>query len=99
VPESYVLVTLTIRAARKPCGLEGVRIVKDPLRRGSRGQKTEEEQPRTDANLGQGRDHECESNTRHGSYPKPPTLFAPYFFTLKVHFFLPLLLPPSSVST
>ncbi len=91
--------TLTIRAARKPCGLEGVRIVKDPLRRGSRGQKTEEEQPRTDANLGQGRDHECESNARHGSYPKPPTLFAPYFFTLKVHFFLPLLLPPSSVST
>jgi hypothetical protein len=92
-------VTLTIRAARKPCGLEGVRIVKDALRRGSRGQKTEEEQPRTDANLGQGRDHECESNARHGSYPKPPTLFAPYFFTLKVHFFLPLLLPPSSVST
>jgi hypothetical protein len=59
----------------------------------------EEEQPRTDANLGQGRDHECESNALHGSYPKPYTLFAPYFFTLKVHFFLPLLLPPSSVST
>lgn len=91
--------TLTIRAARKPYGLEGVRIVKDPMRRGARGQMTEEEQPRTDANLGQGRDHECESKAQHGSYLKLPTLFAPYFFTLKVHFFLPLLIPPSSLST
>ena len=56
--------TLTIRAARKPYGLEGVRIVKDPMRRGARGQMTEEEQPRTDANLGQGRDHECESKAQ-----------------------------------
>ena len=46
----------SIRVARKRCGFGGVRIVRDPMRRGSRGQKTEEEErPKFASVLGQGR--------------------------------------------
>ncbi len=55
MPGIWFAFVTSIRVARTQWGLEGVRIardsvrdpVRDPMRRGSRGQKTEEEQPKS----------------------------------------------------